>query len=37
MRRAGTGEEIAQVVVMLAANAYMTGQTIAINGGSLFS
>jgi 3-oxoacyl-[acyl-carrier protein] reductase len=37
MRRAGTGDEIAQVVLMLATNAYMTGQTIAINGGSLFS
>ena len=34
--RPGTGDEIAQAVVMLVANAYMTGQTIAINGGSLF-
>ena len=34
--RAGTGEEIAQVVVLLLRNAYITGQTIAVNGGSLF-
>ena len=34
--RPGTGDEIAQAVVMLVGNAYMTGQTIAINGGSLF-
>lgn len=35
--RAGKGEEIAQVVTMLVGNGYMTGQTIAVNGGSLFS
>jgi 3-oxoacyl-[acyl-carrier protein] reductase len=35
--RAGTGEEIAQVVVLLVRNAYLTGQTIGVNGGSLFS
>jgi 3-oxoacyl-[acyl-carrier protein] reductase len=35
--RAGTGAEIAQVILMLVNNAYMTGQTIAVNGGSLFS
>lgn len=35
--RPGTGEEIAQVVLLLVGNAYMTGQTIAVNGGSLFS
>lgn len=35
--RAGTGDEIAQAVVMLAGNGYTTGQTIAVNGGSLFS
>jgi 3-oxoacyl-[acyl-carrier protein] reductase len=34
--RAGTGDEIAQVVLLLACNAYITGQTIAVNGGSLF-
>jgi len=34
--RPGTGEEIAQVVLLLVRNAYITGQTIAINGGSLF-
>jgi 3-oxoacyl-[acyl-carrier protein] reductase len=36
-RRAGTGEEIAQAVLLLVRNGYMTGQTIAVNGGSLFS
>jgi 3-oxoacyl-[acyl-carrier protein] reductase len=35
--RAGAGSEIAEVVLMLVNNAYMTGQTIAVNGGSLFS
>lgn len=35
--RAGTGEEIAQAVTLLVRNGYMTGQTVAINGGSLFS
>jgi 3-oxoacyl-[acyl-carrier protein] reductase len=35
--RAGTGEEIAQAVIFLVGNGYMTGQTIAVNGGSLFS
>ncbi|HEX4346874.1 MAG TPA: 3-oxoacyl-ACP reductase family protein [Vicinamibacterales bacterium] len=35
--RAGTPDEIAQAVVSVVANAYMTGQTIAVNGGSLFS
>jgi 3-oxoacyl-[acyl-carrier protein] reductase len=34
--RAGKGEEIAQAVVMIAGNAFMTGQTIAVNGGALF-
>jgi 3-oxoacyl-[acyl-carrier protein] reductase len=35
--RAGTGEEIAQAVLLLVGNAFMTGQTVAVNGGSLFS
>jgi 3-oxoacyl-[acyl-carrier protein] reductase len=35
--RAGKGEEIAQAIVMIAGNAFMTGQTIAVNGGALFS
>ncbi|MEO5865615.1 MAG: SDR family NAD(P)-dependent oxidoreductase [Sphingomonas sp.] len=34
--RAGTSEEIADAVVMLVGNAYVTGQTIAVNGGSFF-
>jgi 3-oxoacyl-[acyl-carrier protein] reductase len=35
--RPGTAEEIAQAVLLLVANAFMTGQTIAVNGGALFS
>ncbi len=35
--RPGTGEEIAQAVLLLVGNAYMTGQTVAVNGGTLFS
>jgi 3-oxoacyl-[acyl-carrier protein] reductase len=35
--RAGTGDEIAQAVILLVSNGYMTGQTIAVNGGTLFS
>jgi 3-oxoacyl-[acyl-carrier protein] reductase len=35
--RPGTGEEIAEVALVLVRNGYMTGQTIAVNGGSLFS
>ena len=31
--RFGTVEEVAEVVVMLAANGYITGQTINVNGG----
>ena len=33
MGRVGKPEEVAQVVVMLAGNAYITGQTIHVNGG----
>lgn len=35
--RAGTGDEIAQAVILLVSNGYITGQTIAVNGGGLFS
>lgn len=35
--RAGAPDEIAQTVLLLVGNGYMTGQTIAVNGGSLFS
>jgi 3-oxoacyl-[acyl-carrier protein] reductase len=35
--RAGTGDEIAQAVLFLVGNGYVTGQTIAVNGGALFS
>ncbi|MDH5579198.1 MAG: 3-oxoacyl-ACP reductase FabG, partial [Betaproteobacteria bacterium] len=35
--RLGTGEEVAAVVVMVAANGYMTGQTVQVNGGLHFN
>jgi len=35
--RLGTGEEIAAVVVTVVQNAYMTGQTVAVNGGLHFN
>ncbi len=35
--RFGTAEEHAEAVVMLARNAYITGQTINVNGGMYFS
>jgi 3-oxoacyl-[acyl-carrier protein] reductase len=34
--RRGTAEEVAMAVVMVAANAYMTGQTVGVNGGLHF-
>jgi len=34
--RLGTGAEVAAVVVMVAGNAYMTGQTIGLSGGMSF-
>jgi 3-oxoacyl-[acyl-carrier protein] reductase len=35
--RVGTGDDIAQAVMLLVGNSYVTGQTIAVNGGALFS
>ena len=35
--RFGEVEEVADVVVMLAGNAYITGQTINVNGGYYMS
>jgi 3-oxoacyl-[acyl-carrier protein] reductase len=35
--RAGNGDDIAQAVLLLVGNSYMTGQTIGVNGGALFS
>jgi len=35
--RFGTSEEVAQVVMMLIGNAYMTGQTVALSGGMSFN
>ena len=37
MGRFGTSEEVAQVVLMLIGNAYMTGQTVALSGGMSFN
>ena len=34
--RIGTTEEIAQAVMMIVGNAFITGQTIAVNGGGMF-
>ena len=36
MGRFGTSEEVAQAVLMVIGNAYMTGQTIQLNGGMSF-
>jgi 3-oxoacyl-[acyl-carrier protein] reductase len=35
--RFGTSEEVAQVVMMLIGNEYMTGQTVALSGGMSFN
>jgi 3-oxoacyl-[acyl-carrier protein] reductase len=35
--RLGTAEEVAQVVLMVISNAYMTGQTVQVNGGMHFN
>ncbi len=35
--RFGTGAEVAEVVMMLIGNAYMTGQTVALSGGVSFN
>jgi 3-oxoacyl-[acyl-carrier protein] reductase len=35
--RSGTGEEIAQAVMLLVRDGYITGQTLAVNGGGLLS
>ena len=35
--RFGTAEEVAQAVLMVIGNAYMTGQTVALNGGLSFN
>ena len=36
-RRLGLPEEVAQSVLMVVGNAYMTGQTIQVNGGMHFN
>ncbi|HEY4174805.1 MAG TPA: SDR family NAD(P)-dependent oxidoreductase [Rhodopila sp.] len=35
--RFGTSEEVAQIVLMLVGNGYMTGQTVALSGGMAFN
>jgi 3-oxoacyl-[acyl-carrier protein] reductase len=35
--RVGTGGDVAQAVMLLVADSFITGQTLAVNGGSLFS
>jgi 3-oxoacyl-[acyl-carrier protein] reductase len=35
--RAGMGDETAQAILLVVSNNYMTGQTIGVNGGVLFS
>ena len=35
--RAGQGDDIAQAVLLIVGNGFMTRQTIAVNGGTLFS
>jgi 3-oxoacyl-[acyl-carrier protein] reductase len=35
--RAGNADEIGQAILLLVGNSYMTGQTIGVNGGALFS
>jgi hypothetical protein len=35
--RVGTGDDIAQVVMLLVNDGYITGQTLAVNGGTPFS
>ena len=35
--RLGSGEEVAQAVLMVVSNAYMTGQTVQVNGGLHFN
>jgi 3-oxoacyl-[acyl-carrier protein] reductase len=37
MGRVGSGDEIAQAVLLLVSDAYITGQILAVNGGALFS
>lgn len=37
MGRLGTAEEVAQAVLMVAGNAYLTGQTLQVNGGMHFT
>lgn len=37
LKRLGTSEEVAVAVVMVVTNAYMTGQTVHVNGGRQFN
>jgi len=35
-RRVGTADEVAQVIVLLMTNAYMTGEVVHVDGGCRF-
>jgi NAD(P)-dependent dehydrogenase (short-subunit alcohol dehydrogenase family) len=35
-RRIGTADEIAEVILMLITNAYVTGEVVGVNGGGRF-
>jgi NAD(P)-dependent dehydrogenase (short-subunit alcohol dehydrogenase family) len=35
-KRVGTAEEVAQVILMLMTNAYMTGEVVHVDGGGRF-
>ena len=35
--RAGTADEIAQAIMLVVTNSYITGQTVSVNGGASFS
>jgi NAD(P)-dependent dehydrogenase (short-subunit alcohol dehydrogenase family) len=36
-RRVGSAEEVAQVIVLLMTNAYMTGEVVHVGGGGRFT
>lgn len=35
-RRVGTADEVAQVILMLMTNAYLTGEVVHVDGGGRF-
>jgi NAD(P)-dependent dehydrogenase (short-subunit alcohol dehydrogenase family) len=36
-RRVGTAEEVAQVIVLLMTNTYLTGEVVHVDGGGRFA